>query len=369
MFAESCFDVVGNPNGANPFTCEKTTQMAWICYGRSAPGSSSWNYNGRFHGAFPGGFNAAVTPQPTDNDSLAMALARTNPNKPDVDLPVFAFELKDIPRQIKSWGDRLIALFPEEAKRRRRKRPWRDVDESPVEPLVAFAQGYLEWTFGWDLLIKDVATMMQFVNLTEKRFREFKRMQRGARGLGRSTVVWRDESNEEGPWTTYASSLYSEFNMIKFSWYTIRNKWVSTMWRPTIDLKNMTDQELLYRANRAVFGLELSLSTLWEAMPWSWLIDWFSNVGDIVQNSRNSLPVETSGSCVMLHARKQMKQFSFVSGPAFATAVASFVPTPWPVRDYKSRVVMSGLPSPSLRMPFLDGRQLSILGAIVATRF
>lgn len=368
VFAETCFDVVGNPDGANPFICTKTTQMAWICHGRSAPSNSSWNYNGRFHGAFPGSLNAPSTTQPSNNDSLALALARTNPNKPNVDLPVFAYELREIPRQIKTWGDRLIALFPEEARRQRRRRPWRDVDESALEPLKAAAQGFLEWTFGWDLLIRDVSTMMQFVNLTEKRFWEFKRMQRGARGLGRSTVVWNDSSAQEGPWTTYATALYSEANTIKFSWETIRNKWVSTMWRPTVDLKHMTDRELLDRANRAVFGLELSTATLWEAMPWSWLIDWFSNVGDILQNSRNSLPVETSGSCVMLHSRKQLKQFAFVGGPAWATAVASFTPAPWAVIDRKERTPMVGLPLPELRMPFLNGKQLSILGAILATR-
>ena len=34
----------------------------------------------------------------------------------------------------------------------------------------------------------------------------------------------------------------------------------------------------------ALFGLNPTPSLLWEVLPWSWLIDWFSNVGDVVSN-------------------------------------------------------------------------------------
>jgi len=33
-----------------------------------------------------------------------------------------------------------------------------------------------------------------------------------------------------------------------------------------------------------VFGLEITPSLIWELTPWSWLIDWFFNVGSVIEN-------------------------------------------------------------------------------------
>jgi hypothetical protein len=33
-----------------------------------------------------------------------------------------------------------------------------------------------------------------------------------------------------------------------------------------------------------LFGLELTPDVLWELTPWSWAVDWFSNVGDVIHN-------------------------------------------------------------------------------------
>lgn len=34
-----------------------------------------------------------------------------------------------------------------------------------------------------------------------------------------------------------------------------------------------------------MYGLRVNPSTVWQATPWSWLIDWFSNAGDVIQRA------------------------------------------------------------------------------------
>lgn len=35
---------------------------------------------------------------------------------------------------------------------------------------------------------------------------------------------------------------------------------------------------------RELYGLELTPELLWEVAPWSWAVDWFSNIGDVISN-------------------------------------------------------------------------------------
>lgn len=52
------------------------------------------------------------------------------------------------------------------------------------------------------------------------------------------------------------------------------------------------------RAKRSLFGFDLTPSLAWELIPWSWLIDWFTNVGDIVSNlSTNAVDNEVLTNC------------------------------------------------------------------------
>ncbi len=60
------------------------------------------------------------------------------------------------------------------------------------------------------------------------------------------------------------------------------------------------------RAKRALFGQNPTPNQLWELLPWSWLIDWFSNVGDIVSNmSTNAVDNETWTNCFSMREVSQ----------------------------------------------------------------
>jgi hypothetical protein len=43
-----------------------------------------------------------------------------------------------------------------------------------------------------------------------------------------------------------------------------------------------------YHKASYLYGLDLNPYTLWQLAPWTWLIDWFTNVGDIIKNVTNA---------------------------------------------------------------------------------
>lgn len=40
-----------------------------------------------------------------------------------------------------------------------------------------------------------------------------------------------------------------------------------------------------FQTAQKLFGLELTPDVLWQLTPWSWAVDWFSNVGDVIHNA------------------------------------------------------------------------------------
>jgi hypothetical protein len=125
--------------------------------------------------------------------------------------------------------------------------------------------------------------------------------------------------------------------------------------------------EIRHKAFRSAFGLEASLSTVWEALPWSWFIDWFSDLGDYCQAHRNAVGA-TPGQCFrMVHSESttiytilsehpSLNPNITVSGPAMTR------------RTRKTRSVLSPAAFPSVSFPFLTGRQLGILGSLAVLR-
>ena len=135
-------------------------------------------------------------------------------------------------------------------------------------------------------------------------------------------------------------------------------EWASVEWRPK-DLpptasRHPTDLEVL----RATFGLDVTLATIWEALPWSWLIDYFTTMGDYLGAHRNTVPASYDRICVMQHQRTEsvytMNSSTFGGTWGGATEVYEF----------KRRTRHSNLLLPTAYLPMLGLGQLSILGSL-----
>jgi hypothetical protein len=135
-------------------------------------------------------------------------------------------------------------------------------------------------------------------------------------------------------------------------------------------LKTRLDQlgynSLLQKAWDGASGLTSHevLATAWELTPWSWFIDWFSNVGDLIAATNNTFDLMWSNLALMR-----------TSSSRTAYTVTLPLTDSWVVFDknafhYESFVrkerypVVPFNPFPLPSLPILDGRKWSILASL-----
>jgi len=270
---------------------------------------------------------------PSDYDCAATVLARTNPSKPEVSVPVFIGELRDLPNMLRLHG------------------------RSMLEKTAA---ANLLFRFGWKPLLSDMASMLYFTELTNKRLNMLKRIKR--EGLGRRCQLgtYVNTHTEDAVVESVAS-----FVTRTYSAQTAEKVWGYVEYSPTVDFPS-SEADMTALARKAVFGLGLTksdvLSDLWELLPWSWFIDYFSNIGDYLEANRNIVPVTSSLVQIMRHtATEWLDTNNEIAIGVGGNPWISY--TPFNVAyETKSRSAVS--PLISAHMPFLNEGQVSILGSL-----
>lgn len=251
-------------------------------------------------------------------------LAATNPSRPVVDIPTYLFELREIPGLLRNEGNTLIRRA---------------------------GTANLQYHFGWRPLLSDLTSLLNFQDIVAHRYRELKAFYDS--GLRRKRVLWSGASpaTHSGFYNSGDSFNYSGSHQLAQS----ARFWGSVEWYPTT-LPPRTEDELRSLARRAALGLTVDLSTFWNMLPWSWLIDWCSNVGDFLIARRNIVPAEPRNILIMRHWK-----VNGIHEPTDARVSRHSFDVEWKYRDQAT-------PSLSAHLPVLTLRQLSILGSIGVTR-
>lgn len=271
---------------------------------------------------------------------MTKALANMNPSKPIVDLPLFLFELKDFPRMLKGLGDILRnGMSP------------RGVRNLPDHQLA--------WSFGWAPLISDLTSLLNLQKSIAERIAYLQALERGSRvrrTLFDGEILRTITPNgytiaSGGPTPTLVADVrLTEYLRV---WYTAKAKLMTTL---------PSGSELGDLARGLVLGRTLSAATLWNMIPWSWLIDYFINVSDVLAAGRGYLPFHvtwlnimastvTSSSLVRIRYDTGV---SSVGGELQTTSKSRFVtanPIPWLTYD-----------------PFLTSGQMLNLGSLLTAR-
>lgn len=201
------------------------------------------------------------------------AWARFKPGNPDVQSGQFIYELGRVPSIdiFIAAGRHLLGM------------------KNNLRRLVNLGNRYLDVEFGWKPFLSDLRSLYQIQKTMHSRLEQLardngRRVRR--RGVLRSTSTPISSSTQQLSALLYpplVGEMYNPLVGTRVSENHLEQKiWFSAGFRyhiPDLGTPQWTD-----RATRALFGANVNPSTIWEVMPWSWLIDWFSNVGAVLSN-------------------------------------------------------------------------------------
>jgi len=210
------------------------------------------------------------------------AIALCSPSNPTVDLTTALGELihDGVPAAI---GSTL--------------RLWRNL--SPKDRRKAIGHEYLNIEFGWKPLISDLQDLCKAILKSDEILRQH---EKDSGKMVRRKADFPEESSQsvevafqgESPWLAPSSTdLYlpgfSDWGKVYVSQKLSVRRWFSgafTHFVPEADSSRNAIARHAIQA-RKLLGISLTPDAVWNLMPWSWAVDWFVDVGDILTNWTN----------------------------------------------------------------------------------
>jgi hypothetical protein len=215
---------------------------------------------------------------------------------------------------------------------------------------------------GWKPLVSDIQKLSIFQLKVEQRLRDLDALFRKGGYTRRVRSSNWTSSVSNGPTIVTVESNLGDFIDCEKSSVTTVERWGSCRWFPANQDYNLkTTKEMTRYVHSLILGLNAQPERLWDAIPWTWMIDWFSNVGDYMAANANTVPAYSSTPCVMTRTKtvttwRRVDGFKFIYTGGEGTSVYETL----------SRTIHPGFLSASL--PHLKASQLSILGSLAIQR-
>jgi hypothetical protein len=193
------------------------------------------------------------------------AIARTLPTKPEMSLSTSVAELKDgLPSLI---GRQMVK-----------------------NPSLSAAGGeYLNYQFGIAPMVTDASSVVSLTKQYEKILTQFRR-DNGKIVRRRITLVDEEEKTlTKGTGYAYSGGSGNQTSMLYSTAVhgetkSTRRVWFSGAYKLAYPLSLDDSLKGITEFNR-VYGVIPTPELAWELLPFSWLADWFTNVGDVVSNA------------------------------------------------------------------------------------
>jgi hypothetical protein len=202
------------------------------------------------------------------------ALADINPSVPVIQLPLVAWEMREFPRLLKNLFDWYRVLKYNEG-----------------IPLSEVPGTYLAWQFGWKPLVNDLMTLVQLAFDIEAKNRQWRKIIQKRRRYG--TILEEDGTYRLSS-TTGAVGVSESWSMVQYQ----RKVWYCAIWEPDTELPDLALNGALDQVYRA-YGMHQPINMLWNAVPWSFLIDYFLGVSDFLEASEGLVKFKPAVICFM----------------------------------------------------------------------
>lgn len=215
----------------------------------------------------------------------AIAIARCKPTNVPADLSVFLAELKreGLPRIAGS------STWRESTKSAKR------AEDDAIAAGRSAGDEYLNVEFGWKPVISDVKAIAESIARADEILSQY---ERGSGSLTRRRFEFPEESSSEI--TTISTSMSGAIAPERGEVWDILLAPATVYRRRTTYRKVWFEGAFTYHLPdgwdsrselarigakaRTLLGLDITPSTVWNLTPWSWAVDWFSNVGDVISN-------------------------------------------------------------------------------------
>lgn len=282
----------------------------------------------------------------------ATAWNRFKPGKPEVDLGVTIAEFKQIPQL-------LLKRF---------------------DSIKHIANNNLAVQFGWLPLLSDARKMATIQTTVAKRLAQLQRD--NGRGVRRRGVLEKTIASgvdvvcdgvnsanaQKNLWGYDHSLMGAAVPYTHTEWEESHRVWFSARFRYWIP--DVGTQRWRARAIKTLMGTDITPALAWEITPWSWLVDWFSNVGDVVSNLTENAAENLVANYAFIMRERRVKQTTYSRltlakrwGGTFPVLASHSLEQ---LQQFRDRANPFGF---SADWSSLSARQLSILGSLGITRF
>jgi hypothetical protein len=225
-------------------------------------------------------------------------------------------------------------------------------------------QSYLNYRFGWVQFQQDLQTLSQITVAIERRIKEFDSLNRVG-GLRRTDKLFSRDYLDQGTFW-----LQSSYGILCGAWWTDQTVYtihgtVRWQWKDGIKV-SLSKLEAFNTAVTAVFDIgELDASTIWNAIPWTWLVDYFYDIGNYLAAHENENLVEPYDICIM-------REYRVVGDyrpdtPILGNSPDLRISQGRSIRTVKSRDVITSVPTiPVFRATLISKSQALVLAALHA---
>lgn len=270
-----------------------------------------------------------------ENAALTLQLlAATNPFRSEFSIPVALKELVDVSTMFKLAASSFASYV---------------------------GASYLNYKFGWTSFVRDVQTLHAITKTIESRIKEYKSLNEhgGVRRkikLGRKRVNY-SESNRLIN-STYSTTVRAD---VTGYWQCQVSGTVRWRWKPGFDVA-LDKLEAFNLAVAKVFDLgELDSQTMWNLIPFSWLVDYFVDVNSYFASHLGDGIIEPYDICIVRESLSEF-QFKVVSKPSSVTILG---PGTHGRKEY-DRDVVNSVPFPVMPTFLLSRDQWTVIVALIA---